>query len=45
MANDVPAVLSKNGGLPGFSTEVLLMPARSLAVVVFVNSNGDTDNR
>jgi CubicO group peptidase (beta-lactamase class C family) len=43
MPNNVPAILSKNGGLPGFSTQVLVMPARSLAVVVFVNSNGDTD--
>jgi CubicO group peptidase (beta-lactamase class C family) len=39
----VPAILSKNGGLPGFSTQVLLMDARGLAVVVFANSNGETD--
>jgi hypothetical protein len=39
----VPAILLKNGGLPGFSTQVLLMDARGLAVVVFANSNGETD--
>lgn len=42
-ANNVPAIVLKNGGLNGFSTQVFLMPARKLAVVVFVNSNGDTD--
>jgi hypothetical protein len=36
--NGVPAVISKNGGLPGFSTQVYLMPDRNLAVVVFVNT-------
>jgi hypothetical protein len=34
----VPAVVSKNGGVPGFSTEVDLMPDQNLAVVVFVNT-------
>ncbi|MCI0468270.1 MAG: serine hydrolase [Beijerinckiaceae bacterium] len=37
--NKVPAIILKNGGLAGFSTQVLLMPAQRLAVVVFVNSN------
>lgn len=41
-ANKVPAIIMKNGGLSGFSTQVMLMPARGLAVVVFVNSNGST---
>ncbi|HET6379015.1 MAG TPA: serine hydrolase [Methylocella sp.] len=40
--NKVPAIVMKNGGLSGFSTQVMLMPARGLAVVVFVNSNGAT---
>ncbi|MCI0598072.1 MAG: serine hydrolase [Beijerinckiaceae bacterium] len=40
--NNVPAIVLKNGGLSGFSTQVMLMPARGLAVVVFVNSNGST---
>ncbi|MHB8381293.1 MAG: serine hydrolase [Candidatus Binataceae bacterium] len=34
----VGAIVSKNGGIPGFSTEVMLMPSRNLAVVVFANS-------
>lgn len=40
---DYPVVLDKNGGLPGYSTDVLLMPERHLAVVVFVNTNDDYD--
>lgn len=38
VAAGMPAVISKDGGVPGFSTFVALMPARRLAVVVFVNS-------
>jgi hypothetical protein len=37
-ANRVPAVISKNGGLPGFSTEIALMPDAGVGVVVLVNS-------
>ena len=33
-----PEVVGKNGGLPGFSTQVFLAPERQLAVVVLVNS-------
>jgi CubicO group peptidase (beta-lactamase class C family) len=36
--NDQPAVLAKNGGIDGFSTELMLMPAQGLAVVAFVNT-------
>ena len=36
--NGVPAVISKNGGLTGFSTQVDLIPERNLAVIVFVNT-------
>lgn len=42
--NNVPAIVLKNGGLPGFSTQLMLMPKHNLAVVVFVNSNGDQDS-
>lgn len=42
-ASGTPEVIFKNGGLPGFSTEVMLMPERHLAVVVFVNTNETTD--
>jgi CubicO group peptidase (beta-lactamase class C family) len=42
-SNSVPAVLVKNGGVPGYSTEVLLMPARHLAVVAFVNTRDTSD--
>lgn len=41
--NNVPAIVLKNGGLNGFSTQLFLMPVRNLGVVVFVNSNGETD--
>lgn len=41
-ASGTPAVTFKNGGLPGFSTEVMLMPERHLAVVVFVNTNDES---
>jgi CubicO group peptidase (beta-lactamase class C family) len=37
-ADGVGEVISKNGGIPGFSTQVMLMPSRGLAVVVFANS-------
>jgi hypothetical protein len=36
--NGVPAVISKNGGLTGFSTQVDLIPEQNLAVIVFVNT-------
>lgn len=35
-----PAVVSKNGGLTGFTTQVNLMPSEKLGVVVFSNSAG-----
>jgi CubicO group peptidase (beta-lactamase class C family) len=34
----VPEVVVKDGGLPGYSSEIMLMPERRLAVVVLVNS-------
>jgi CubicO group peptidase (beta-lactamase class C family) len=34
----VPEVVVKDGGLPAYSSEILLMPKRQLAVVVLVNS-------
>jgi CubicO group peptidase (beta-lactamase class C family) len=37
-ANRIPSVISKNGGLPGFSTQISLMPDADLAIVVLVNS-------
>jgi CubicO group peptidase (beta-lactamase class C family) len=37
-ANEAPQVVTKNGGLPGFSSQIFLVPERRLAVVVFVNS-------
>jgi CubicO group peptidase (beta-lactamase class C family) len=33
-----PEVIAKNGGLPGFSTQIVLVPERQVAVVVMVNS-------
>jgi CubicO group peptidase (beta-lactamase class C family) len=39
-ANGVPAIISKNGGLQGFSTLVALMPSASIAVVVMANTSG-----
>ena len=39
-ANGVPAVISKNGGLQGFSTLVALMPRAGIAVVVMANTSG-----
>ena len=35
----MPAVVSKNGGLPGFSTDLRLVPSLDLGVIVFINSN------
>src|SRR5262249_41257859 len=35
----MPAVVSKNGGLAGFSTELRLVPNIDLGVIVFVNTN------
>jgi CubicO group peptidase (beta-lactamase class C family) len=35
----MPAIVSKNGGLPGFSTELRLMPNLDLGVIVFINTN------
>lgn len=41
-----PQYLSKDGGLPGFSSYVALMPAQDTAVVVLVNSRqGDPKTR
>ncbi len=34
----VPQIVTKNGALPGFSSQIFLMPSRQLAVVVLVNS-------
>src|SRR5262249_21675805 len=34
----MPAIVSKNGGLPGFSTELRLVPNIDLGVIVFVNT-------
>ena len=42
-ASGLPEIIYKNGGLPGFSTQVLLMPARHLGVVAFVNTSDETD--
>jgi CubicO group peptidase (beta-lactamase class C family) len=36
--NRFPEEVLKNGGLPGFSTQVLLMPTQHMGVVVFVNT-------
>jgi CubicO group peptidase (beta-lactamase class C family) len=33
-----PEVIAKNGRLPGFSTQIVLVPERQVAVVVMVNS-------
>lgn len=35
----MPAVVSKNGGLAGFSTDLRLVPSLDLGVIVFINSN------
>lgn len=36
--NGIPAVISKDGSLPGFSTFIVLMPTEKIAVAVMVNS-------
>ena len=36
--NGVPEIIVKDGGIGGFSSEVRLMPARDIAVVVFANA-------
>lgn len=33
-----PEIVTKNGGLPGFSSQIFLAPERGLAIVVLVNS-------
>jgi CubicO group peptidase (beta-lactamase class C family) len=38
--NGVPEIIVKDGGIGGFSSEVRLMPARDMAVVVFANARG-----
>jgi CubicO group peptidase (beta-lactamase class C family) len=38
-ANGFPEVVAKNGGLPGYSSEIVVVPSRELAVVVFINSD------
>jgi CubicO group peptidase (beta-lactamase class C family) len=38
--NRVPEIIVKDGGIGGFSSEVRLMPARDMAVVVFANARG-----
>ena len=38
LGNGVPAIVVKDGGVGGFSSEVRLMPARDMAVVVFANA-------
>jgi CubicO group peptidase (beta-lactamase class C family) len=40
-ANDVGETIQKNGGVYGFSSQVELMPARDIAVVVLVNTRDD----
>jgi CubicO group peptidase (beta-lactamase class C family) len=39
-SNGVPEIIMKDGGIGGFSSEVRLMPARDIAVVVFANARG-----
>jgi CubicO group peptidase (beta-lactamase class C family) len=39
----VPEVVLKNGGLSGYSSEIFLIPARQLAVVVLVNSRSPAE--
>lgn len=38
-----PVILTKNGGLTGFSTEFRVVPERDLGVIVFVNSRPNAD--
>lgn len=37
-SNGIPEVINKNGSLPGFSTQLRLVPAMDLGIVVLVNS-------
>jgi CubicO group peptidase (beta-lactamase class C family) len=37
--NGMPTVVKKNGLLPGFSSEIVVVPSRQLAVVVLINSD------
>jgi CubicO group peptidase (beta-lactamase class C family) len=37
--NDFPEVVTKNGALPGFSSQIVVVPSRQLAVVVLINSD------
>lgn len=34
----MPEILTKNGALPGFSSQIFLVPSRQLAVVALVKS-------
>jgi CubicO group peptidase (beta-lactamase class C family) len=43
VANGVPKVVSKIGGLPGYSSTIAVMPKTGLGVVVFVNSFSSMD--
>jgi CubicO group peptidase (beta-lactamase class C family) len=38
-ANAFPEVVAKTGGLPGFSSEIVVVPSRQLAIVVLINSS------
>jgi CubicO group peptidase (beta-lactamase class C family) len=38
-ANGVPEIITKNGALPGFSSQIVLIPRKQIAVVVLVNSD------
>jgi Beta-lactamase len=42
VAHGFPEVVTKTGGLPGFSSEIVVVPSRQLAVVVLIDS--DTGN-
>jgi CubicO group peptidase (beta-lactamase class C family) len=37
--SDFPEVATKNGTLPGFSSQIVVVPSRQLAVVVLINSD------
>jgi CubicO group peptidase (beta-lactamase class C family) len=38
-ANRVPKIVTKNGALPGFSSQILLVPSQGWGLVVLVNSD------
>ena len=38
-ANAFPEVVAKTGGLSGFSSQIVVVPSRQLAVVVLINSS------